>query len=59
VAALSDKICDLQNCFNKTQITGGKKRGDVLKEKKRGEGRRQRRSDTQLNFRDLSSSDLM
>jgi hypothetical protein len=52
-------MCDLKNCFNITQITVWEKRGEVLKEKKRGEGRRQKRNNTQLNFRDLSSSGLM
>jgi len=59
LAALCDKIRDLKNCFNITQITVGKKRGEVLKEKKRGEGRRHIRSDTQLNFRDLFPSGLV
>ena len=59
MAALCDKIRDLKNCFNTTQITVGKKRGEVLKEKHRGEGRRQKGSDTELNFGNLFCSALM
>jgi hypothetical protein len=59
VAVLCDKICDMKNLFNLIQITAGKKRGEVLKEKKRGEGRRHERRAIQLNFRDLSCSGLI
>jgi hypothetical protein len=54
MAAVCNEIWDLKNSFNITQITVGKKSGEVLKDKERGEGGRRKRSDTQMSFRDLS-----